>query len=328
MSSALLLERQPAGGSADLTLPPPADRPLDQNPAAAYLASLARGSRRTMRQALELVARSIAPSATATSFAWEKLRYQHVAALRTKLADAFAPATGNKILCAVRGAMRQAFALGLMDANDLQRAIAIKPIRGSRVQKGREVSQAELAKVFAVCDPTTSSGARDAALLALAYGTGLRRSELTAADVSDYDRAEGALLVHGKGNKERTVYVAGETKGALDHWLLVRPQIPGPLFLPVTKTGSLQPRRMSDQAVYLILVRVARRAGVAAFSPHDLRRTYVGDMLDAGADISTVQGLVGHASVVTTQRYDRRGERAKRAAAALLKIPRNRPLST
>ncbi len=78
---------------------------------------------------------------------------------------------------------------------------------------------------------------------------------------------------------------------------------------------------MSAQAFYDALVNRARAAKVKEFSPHDLRRTFVSELLDVGADISNVQQLAGHASLTTTQRYDRRGEAAKRQAVSMVNLP-------
>lgn len=78
---------------------------------------------------------------------------------------------------------------------------------------------------------------------------------------------------------------------------------------------------MTDQAVLDILRQRGKEAKLASFSPHDFRRTFASNMIDAGVDIVTVQNLMGHASPVTTAHYDRRGEAAKRRAAGLLHTP-------
>jgi integrase len=147
-----------------------------------------------------------------------------------------------------------------------------------------------------------------------------------ALDLSDFDVSTGALQVRsGKGNKPRITYAARASTQALGQWIGARGTTEGPLFCPVNKGGKIAVRRMSDQAVRKIMRKRAMEAGVSEFSPHDLRRTMIGDLLDAGADISTVQRLAGHANVTTTARYDRRGEATKRKAADLLNIPYRQP---
>lgn len=91
--------------------------------------------------------------------------------------------------------------------------------------------------------------------------------------------------------------------------------------MPISKRGRLLARRLTDKAVTWILSVRAAQASVATFSPHDLRRTFISTLLAAGADLATVAELAGHANIATTARYDRRGEAAKRKAAALLRIP-------
>ncbi|HST04801.1 MAG TPA: tyrosine-type recombinase/integrase [Chloroflexia bacterium] len=296
----------------------------DQHPAAIYLSHLAPGSRRTMRGALDTMAGLLTANRFDTqSLDWSALRYQHTTALRTLLADLYAPATANKMLAALRGVLQEAWRLGKMSAEEYRRAADLPAVRGSTLPRGRAVSRPELTALFEACSKDKSpAGRRDAAILAVLYNCGLRRSELVALDVADYDPEESAVTIRsGKGRKARISYATDVSQRAIQSWLQLRTSSPGPMFTPINKAGKITLRRMSDQAVRKMLLKRAAQSGVAHFSPHDLRRTMISDLLDAGADISTVQRLAGHANVTTTARYDRRGETAKRRAANLLNVP-------
>ena len=310
-------------GTGELVLAHP--RPADQNPALVYLAGKTDGdSRRTMRQALDTIAGLVSGGAlNALTLDWAALRFQHTAAIRARLAETYKPATVNKLLSALRGVLDAAFALGQMDANDYQRAKMVKSVSGETLPAGRELTTGEIGAIMAACanDPT-AAGARDAALFAVEYGAGLRRAEVVALDLDAYNPITGELRIFGKGRKERIVWVTNGAFDALADWLALRGGDPGPLFVPVLKSGRLVlGDRLTAQAVYNLLAKRAGEAGVKAFSPHDLRRSFVSGLLNAGADISTVQKLAGHANVTTTQRYDRRGEATKKAAAELLHVP-------
>jgi integrase len=225
------------------------------------------------------------------------------------------------MLAALRGALKEAWRLGQMNAEDYHRAVDVPAVSGSTLPKGRCLTPGELHALFDVCAADeTPAGARDGALLAVMFGGGLRRAEAVALDVEDYDPETGALTIRGgKGRKDRIGYATNGAAEALVDWLAVRGIEPGPLFLPVRKGGEIEPqaRRLTPEAIYYMLRRRGERAGVATFSPHDLRRSFVSQLLDAGADISTVQHLAGHANVTTTARYDRRGEATKRKASEL-----------
>ena len=315
-----------SGNGAELL--PASNLPASKNPALVYLAGLASGSRRTMRQALDVCAGELTGgNCDAETCPWGALRYEHTKAIRTWLAEKYAAATANKMLAALRGVLKEAWRLGQMTAEEHARACDLEPIRGSTLPKGRALTAGEMRALFGACaDDPTPAGRRDAALLAILYGAGLRRSEAAALRFADYDSATGALTVqHGKGNKARKVYATNGGKCAIDDWLVVRGQDAGALFVPINRGGRMGAEEMTDQAVYNILAKRAAEAKVKTFSPHDLRRTFISDLLGAGADISAVQGLAGHASVNTTQRYDRRGEAAKVKAAELLHVPYEAP---
>jgi site-specific recombinase XerD len=206
-----------------------------------------------------------------------------------------------------------------MTVEEYERAAAVKAVKAETLPKGRALSLDELAQLLEACARDASAaGVRDAALIALMASSGPRRSEVVALQLADYDRADGRLTIRsGKGRKDRTIYVQGGAATTLDDWLVLRGSTPGPIFTSTTHAG----RAITDQAVLVILKKRAAEAGVAPFSPHDLRRTMITRLLENGADVVSVQRLAGHADPATTARYDRRGEAAKKEAVAKLEIP-------
>lgn len=222
--------------------------------------------------------------------------------------------------------------LGLMSVEDYQRAIDYEPARGITLPAGRDLSQGELVALVEACKTAANAAEalgkkpdiawRDAAIIGILYTCGLRRSELVALQMADYDAETGRLnILHGKGNKQRTVFVKNGTSKALAMWLACRGTAPGAIFNPINKSGRIEPKAMTDQAVYNMLKKRGEQAKLKDFSPHDFRRTFVGDLLDRGVGIDTVASLAGHASVDTTRRYDRRPERVKEDAVNKLHFP-------
>ncbi len=318
----------------NMTIPLPTDSldsfwsgalPFTEHPAVVYLASLSEGSRRTVYQALNTIADLLSGGQlNAFQLNWAALRYQHTAAVRAQLVARYKPTTTNKMLSVLRQVLHHAWKLGQMSADDYQRARAIENVKGESLPAGRSLGAGELSALIGACEmDSTAAGARDAAIIAVMYATGVRRASVVHLDLTDYDEETGALRVRrAKRRKEYLVYLSQDgAQRALADWLIVRGDVPGPLFWPVTKGGEMANRPLSAQAVYNLLVKRARQAGIDHFSPHDLRRTLAGDLLDAGADIVTVKRILGHASVETTARYDRRPEDVKRKAANLIHVP-------
>ncbi|MDI9548763.1 MAG: tyrosine-type recombinase/integrase [Chloroflexota bacterium] len=311
------------------SLDPVFETPADRHPALVYLAGLAPGSRRTMRHALDAVAATLTDGrCDHRTLPWAALRFQHAQAVRAALMQRYSAATTNKMLSALRQTLRVAWRLGYLTAEDYQRAVDLKPVNGDQpdAAAGRALSYGEWAALFAVCaaDPT-AAGVRDAALIALLKVGGLRRAEIASLQLADYDRSTATFTIRGKRNRIRTLPVEDPgALGALDDWLHLRGGAPGALFTRIRKGEFITQEGLSDQGVYYVLNRRGRQAGTAPFTPHDLRRTFAGDLLDAGVDLSTVQKLMGHAGANTTAGYDRRGEQAKRSAVQKLHVPYRR----
>ena len=302
----------------------------DQHPAAVYLASLAQGSRRAQRTALEIIAQVLSGGAlTAWHLPWAQLRHQHTAAVRASLASRYAVTTARRMLAALKGTLRAAWRLGQIPTREYMRAIDLPAIRGQVLPAGRALDEEEVDLLFGACDRDASGfGARDAAILVALLGAGLRRSEAWALDVADYNRRKSALRIRsGKGNKERIAFLADGSDTRLDSWLDLRGDWPGPLFcrMRAMKKGSAKvyQSRLSQNAMLDVLIKRAGEAGIERLSPHDLRRTFITLLLKEGADVVSVQRLAGHQNVSTTARYDRRGEEEAQKTAVKLHLPSN-----
>ncbi|HIG68969.1 MAG TPA: integrase [Myxococcales bacterium] len=252
------------------------ETPEDKHPAALYLAQLGPGSRRTMNEALQKIARYLSDGrCDMRSLPWSALRIEHTSALRTRLASELAPATANKHLAALRGVLKQVWRLGQISAEDHQRAIDLPAVQGPSPRKSRALSQEELRALVAACERDRSpAGPRDAALFVLLFGAGLRRAEVAALDLSDFDRRTSTICVRGNGTRAPRRFTANrEGLLALEGWLARRSIAPGPLFNPVNKGGRIEIRRLSEQAIYVACHKRAAEAGLPPVSPEDLRRS-------------------------------------------------------
>ncbi|NLE84354.1 MAG: tyrosine-type recombinase/integrase [Chloroflexi bacterium] len=302
--------------------------PALPSPAQAYLNTLSPSGRRTQATALNNLAYifSDAKIQTAEKFPWHHLRYEHTSQLSSHMIDiGYAKATVNKHLVALRRVLEEAYRLGLYeDHNDYYHAAGVKSLRHETILRGRTLKHEELKRMIGICledERNPALSARDAALIVLMYITGIRRQEVVDLNLSDFIAKENKLRILGKGSKQREVFLSEDTVSALENWLTHRGRRLGPLFTRVTKGGKTTLNRLSAQAIYYLLKTRQKQAGLESFTPHDLRRTTITDMLSADVDVLTVSAIAGHNSSDTTRRYDRRSEESKRQAVDRLRSP-------
>ena len=184
------------------------------------------------------------------------------------------------------------------------RANPAKPVRSPRRSRSlpKFLTGDEIGRLLAAPRPQAAGGLRDRAILELMYSSGVRVQELVNLDDTDLDLRNATIRVRGKGRRERLGIVGGHARSALREWLAARPRASArggqPLF--TNKFG----RRLSVRGVARLLEKHLAAAGLAGrASPHTLRHSFATHLLDAGADIRSVQELLGHKSLVTTQIY-------------------------
>jgi len=276
----------------------------DRHPVRTYVRSLSPGS---SRETAVRVARSLARLASGDripweAFPWHRLDYARVQALREAIADRWTPAGANLRLSMLRRILDEAFALELVDADTYQRARRVRSVRGRSGPSGRALAQKEIGALVEGCRAAGGAkGARDAALVLFLYATGARRLEACRVRwPEDLDLERRECTLRTKGGRQRTADLAPALVEALERWLRSRGRAAGPVFCAVDRLGEVHVRELAPGTLREILARRARELGVERFSPHDLRRTYATELLDAGVDLHVVQEMLDHAQIATT----------------------------
>lgn len=198
---------------------------------------------------------------------------------------------------------------------------------------GRVVTQHEIWLMLqAAAHDLSFRGSRDAAILTLGVACGLRRAEIAGLTTSsildpipDFGVQTIPLHVLGKGGRHRLAYLSGPPGSVLISWLRRRGSWVGPLLVRSGYRRELTRSPLSPHGVWRALGRLAARASVAHFTPHDLRRTFITTLLTQGVDIALVARLAGHASIQTTALYDRRSDRLALEAVQALPWPAHSP---
>lgn len=164
------------------------------------------------------------------------------------------------------------------------------------------ITSVELERIMKAPDLSTLKGLRDKAILELLFSTGLRVSELCSVD-SDIDLSRDEMSIRGKGEKIRVVFLSPSAKKAVADYLKVRKDMEEALFVNYGR-GKKKPGRLTSRAVEMIVKYYAIKSGITKkVTPHVIRHSFATDLLENGADLRSVQALLGHANIQTTQVY-------------------------
>jgi len=209
-------------------------------------------------------------------------------------------------LSAARGLMKFLLREGVLTSDPTE--LSARPRFGRRLP--RTLSEAEVLRLLAAPDLSTLRGLRDRAMLSVTYAAGLRVSELVGLTAGDVDLSRGVVSAFGKGGKRRLVPLGNLTLDHLQEYLRVRSEAgsagairqhkPGPdVLFPSPRGGAL-----TRQGFWKIVGRYARGIGIRGrVYPHQLRHSFATHLLTGGADLRSVQTMLGHASVTTTEIY-------------------------
>jgi site-specific recombinase XerD len=295
---------------------------LKSNPMTVYLARLAPSSQLTMRYVLQDAADRLGfEDMNVEEIPWHALQPEDVVALVAALReDNYAPNTSSLYVNAVRGVMNEAWRMSLITQEHLLKMRTVKGIAGTRLSQGRNLKRTLIHELMEVCaaDPRPQ-GLRDAAIIALLYGTGMRKSESVDLDLNQVDFGERSLCVIGKGNKQLIKYAPAWAFAKLDAWLeLRRSQLKEGesddvfLFNRIRRGSHITRERITKHAIYYIARQRGTQVGVKIM-PHDFRRSFITRVIEEH-DLSIAQKLAHHSNIQTTAAYDVRDDNERRRA--------------
>jgi len=296
--------------------------PEVQNPLVLYLARLAPSSQLTMKYVLQDAADRLGfVEMDIHEVPWHQLQPGHVIALVAALReDGYAPNTSSLYVNAIRGVTNEAWRQSLISHEHLLKMRSVKPMAGTRLSKGKNIRRTLIRELMDVCaaDPRPQ-GRRDAAIIAILYGSGMRKSESVNLDLAQIDFAERSLQVTGKGNKQLIKYAPTWAFTVLNDWLeLRRSCLPEGqsddafLFNRIRRGSHITRDRITKHAIYFIAKQRGRQIGMDIM-PHDFRRSFITRVIEEH-DLSIAQKLAHHANISTTASYDMRGENERRRA--------------
>jgi integrase len=218
------------------------------------------------------------------------------------MAETLSTGTVNVRITAARKLIREAQRTGNISIEEASELLQIGnlPFRGSRM--GKWLTAPQLRLLLSVPSRKNLRGLRNGCILAVLAGCAIRLDELASLDLATIQERDGRWVLidmMGKGGRVRTVAIPAWVKQAIDGWTRAAKITEGRLIRQLT----LDPEGLSTDSIRQIVRKAAEKIGVQNFGPHDLRRTCARLCKEQGGDIEQIQAMLGHASLVTTQRY-------------------------
>src|SRR5581483_895548 len=217
-----------------------------------------------------------------------------------------AAGTVNQRLAAGRRLAYEAADSGLLSPELAAGIRRLKGVKQLGARTGNWLTRDQAALLLEKADGEDLRSLRDVAMIAVLLGCGLRRAELSSLQVEDVQVRQGHWVIVdmvGKGNHLRTVPMPEWVKEAVDRWMTVAGISAGRIFRAVSRHGTPWGKGVSENVVWYVVRRCAERMALDHLAPHDLRRTCAKLCHVSGGEIEQIQFLLGHASVLTTERY-------------------------